>query len=304
MMAAMGKWITSFVWLTPLLLFSADAHAWGLYTHVYFAQLLIWAVPLADPRLRRLAQEFPRLVMAGACLPDLAIVASRIDTDAFGDNHRWETATLLLDNAVTPQEQAIALGYASHLLVDVIAHNHFVPAHESLWIDIPLATHVVAEWAMDAHIQAHLFARPKELLLGEQASLIPFVTAHFGCAQDEAQTVIHALAAADGWLRGSRLHDLLYHGGRRLDRHLKRRFNHYIGETSDRLTQINHLLEGHVPMWHPEAHCRKTARLQVEQHSLRRRKLRLPLPGELFQMPKEMEAMVAPIIAPAMTSVG
>jgi hypothetical protein len=304
MMAAMGKWITPSVWLIPLLLFSADAHAWGLYTHVYFAQLLIWAVPLADPRLRRLAQEFPRLVMAGACLPDLAIVAGRVDTDAFDDNHRWETATLLLDNAATRQEQAIALGYASHLLVDVIAHNHFVPAHESLWLDVPLATHVVAEWAMDAHIQAHLFARPKELLRGEREHLIPFVTTHFGCHRDEAQTVIHALASADGWLRGSRLHDLLYHGGRRLDRHLMRRFDHYIGETSGRLTQLNRLVEGHIPLWQPEARCRKTARRQVEQHSLRRRKLRLPLPGELFQMPKEIEAMAAPIIAPATTSVG
>ncbi len=28
-------------WLIPLLLWSADAHAWGLYTHVYFAQLLL-----------------------------------------------------------------------------------------------------------------------------------------------------------------------------------------------------------------------------------------------------------------------
>ena len=40
-------------WWIPLLLFSADAHAWGLYTHVYFAQLLLWTTPLADPRFRK-----------------------------------------------------------------------------------------------------------------------------------------------------------------------------------------------------------------------------------------------------------
>ena len=46
-------------WLTPLLLYSSDALAWGLYTHVYFAQQLIWAVPLADPRFRRAMFALP-----------------------------------------------------------------------------------------------------------------------------------------------------------------------------------------------------------------------------------------------------
>ena len=64
-------------WFIPLLLWSADAHAWGLYTHVYFAQLLVWAVPLTDPRYRRAVKAFPRLVLAGACLPDLALLSER-----------------------------------------------------------------------------------------------------------------------------------------------------------------------------------------------------------------------------------
>jgi len=37
-------------WSIPASLFAADALAWGLCTHVYFAQLLVWAVPLLDPR--------------------------------------------------------------------------------------------------------------------------------------------------------------------------------------------------------------------------------------------------------------
>ena len=43
--------------LIPLLLHSAEALAWGLATHLYFSQLLLWAVPLLDPRLRAAAKR-------------------------------------------------------------------------------------------------------------------------------------------------------------------------------------------------------------------------------------------------------
>ena len=54
----------------PWLLQSTSAHAWGLYTHVFFAQWLVWGVPFLDGELRRAVARYPKLVMAGACLPD------------------------------------------------------------------------------------------------------------------------------------------------------------------------------------------------------------------------------------------
>lgn len=277
-MRTMKKLLTAVLWLLPLALHSADAHAWGLYTHVYFAQLLVWAVPLADPRLRRLAREMRHLVMAGACLPDLAIVAPR----AFADNHRWETASRLLAESRDEREQALALGFASHLLADVIAHNHFVPAHESLWANIPLATHIACEWAMDAHVAAHLFATPSQLLRREEALIARFVGERFGMENAAARQHVQSLARADAVLRGSRLPELAYRTARRLDGHMERRFNHFAVQTAERMVQLNRLLEGAEPALHPEAACRKTARAQVEQHSRRRVKLRLPLPAEIF----------------------
>lgn len=62
------------IWFLPLILHSGSALAWGLETHIYFSQLLIWAIPLADGAFRRAAGRFPHLVMAGACLPDLSLV--------------------------------------------------------------------------------------------------------------------------------------------------------------------------------------------------------------------------------------
>ena len=305
-MRPMGRVITFIAWLIPLSFYSASAHAWGLFTHIYFAQLLIWAVPLADPRLRRIVREFPHLVMAGACLPDLAIFGKYARTDAFANNHQWESTEKLFREARDEREIALAIGYGSHLLVDVIAHNHFVPAHEILWLDLPMTTHIAAEWTMDAHIRAHLFATPQDLLQRAAPDLIPYVARQFGCSTAQSQAAISALATGDGWLRRGRIPQLLYQVARRVDKPLRRRFDHYIGATAGLLPQLERVLHGETPFLSAEAACRFSAQAQVNRHNERQIRLHLPLPRDLFQIEitNEMEAMAAPISVPAMTSVG
>lgn len=282
----MGKTVTFIAWLIPLCLYSEYAHAWGLLTHLYFAQQLIWAVPLADPRLRRIIRAFPQLVMTGACLPDLAIFAKYAKTDAFAANHLWETTEKLFREARDDKEVALAIGYGSHLLVDVIAHNHFVPAHELLWLDTPMATHIAAEWAMDAHIRPHLFATPQSLLQHDAPSLITYVARQFGCSAEQSRAAISALGTGDGWLRRGRIPQLLYHVAKRIDKPLQRRFDYYIGATAELLPQLERVLQGEIPFLDAEAACRISAQAQVGQHSKRKISLRLPLPRDLFLRPE------------------
>ena len=71
--------------------FPAEALAWGLQTHVYFSQGILLALPLLDPALRRAVQRFPRLLLAGACLPDLALLGRPLGTAAFRGTHGWPT---------------------------------------------------------------------------------------------------------------------------------------------------------------------------------------------------------------------
>lgn len=278
----MQKRITQLLWLLPLCLQSGDAFAWGLYTHVYFAQLLVWAIPLLDPRFRGAAKRLPELVMIGACLPDLALVGKRVGTEAFQDTHRWETAHRLLADAETDEELAFALGFGSHLLVDVIAHNHFVPAHETLWLDLPMVTHVASEWAMDVHIQSQLFAFPGYLLSTHKEMASRFAVTHFGCTPDQALQAIMLLSRADRVLRRSGLPHAIYQAAKVMDRALPRRFDYYVDETSSRLNQINRVLEGHVPAWAPELLCEETKRERMRAYSLRQLRHRLPLPQDLF----------------------
>lgn len=272
------------LYVLPLLLQSGDALAWGLFTHVYFAQLLIWSIPLLDPRLRRAVTRFPRLAMAGACVPDLALVGPRVDSDAFNHTHRWESAHHLLRGARDDDELALAVGYSSHLLVDVIAHNHFVPAHEKLWLDIPWLTHVTVEWAMDAHIRRHAFAPPGELLLDEELRVADFAARAFGTKGFTALKAVRWLGKADRTLRRSRLPELCYRL-MRLDDTLRGRFDDYIHATGKRLRQLDRVLNHEAPAWEAEMNCPVAKRDRLQPFSRADLRALLPLPQDLFAEP-------------------
>lgn len=267
----------------PASLTAADACAWGLYTHVYFAQLLVWAVPLLDPDLRRAVRRFPQRLMSGACLPDLALVGKTAGTAAFDASHRWATAHALLDAARDDEARACAVGAMSHLWVDVIAHNHFVPAHEHLWWNLPLLTHAAAEWAMDRHIARELFRRPAALLHADDW-LVDYVAGNFDCTPAAARRAIRQLAGAEALLRRSRLPEMLHVAGRLFDRQLSTRFDYYIREVSLRLPQMNRVLAGEAPAWLPDCPPVAVGRDRIAAHAHELVACRLPLPADLFEI--------------------
>ncbi|MEW6415703.1 MAG: zinc dependent phospholipase C family protein [Pseudomonadota bacterium] len=269
-------------WAVPALLFAGDALAWGLATHVYFAQWLAWAVPLADPALRRAVRRFPWRVMAGACLPDLALVGATARTRAFDGTHRWDTAHALLARAHDDEARACAVGAISHLWVDIIAHNHFVPAHEHLWWNVPMLTHAAAEWAMDRHVARHVFQSPATLLRGDDW-LVGYVADQFGCPPAASRRAIRQLAGAEALLRHSRLADILHGVGRVFDRRLAARFDYYIQEVTQRLPQINRVLAGEAPAWLPDCPPVNVARERIAAHAPEAVACRMPLPGDLFE---------------------
>jgi hypothetical protein len=270
-------------WLLPLLLWSTDANAWGLYTHVYFAQMLLWAVPLSDPRYRQAVRCFPRLVLAGACLPDLALLSKRPWGEPFSTTHQWQRARKLLDDAQSDEEYALSLGFVSHLLVDVIAHNHFVPAHEKMWGNVPVLTHAACEWAMDMHIREQLFFEPGDLMVAHRNELADYVAQHFVCPHAVAKRGVTMLAGAENLLRVSRLSHLCYQGARALDAGMQRRFNYYLSETGARLAHVDRILSGDVPVWDANPHADDPeVRQRIELIAPLQLRHRIPLPRDVF----------------------
>src|SRR5262245_30048978 len=88
-------------------------------------------------------------MLAGACLPDLALIGRFLRLREFQRSHQWSTLKRFAAVCRSDEELAVAVGYASHLLADVVAHNRFVPEHERRIVDVPHVTHAICEWAMD-----------------------------------------------------------------------------------------------------------------------------------------------------------
>lgn len=239
--------LKKYYWWLPCCLYSIDANAWGLVTHLYFAQSLLWAMPLLDPRLQRAIKNFPEMVMAGACLPDLAIVSHR-----YRHTHLWENAHQLMLAAQTDEELAIAIGYMSHLYVDVIAHNHFVPAHEAMWHKNEILTHIVSEWAMDAHLAPIMNTSPRYLLNRHQDVIAQFISINFRCTKIVTIAALKRLAFWDGVLRLVRLPNMIYFLVRLLDKRVFRHFVYYVAKTQLAVADIGEVLNGRNPILEPE----------------------------------------------------
>ena len=235
-----------------LALLPLDALAWGLETHLYFAQQVLVTAPLADPVLGRAVSRLPQLVLAGACLPDLALVGRVLGTRTFRVTHRWATLRRLAAIVGGDEDRALLVGYASHLMVDVIAHNHFVPEHERRIAKIAHVTHALCEGAMDEFVRATLPARVGDLLLDGRHALEDFVVRGFDCPLQVARKALGTLARADRALRASRVPRACLGFVRRFDRAFSRRGEIYLRETTHRLTQLGRLLEGAEPRWEAE----------------------------------------------------
>ncbi len=230
-----------------MLLFSGDALAWGLQTHLFFAQHVLLAAPLLDADFRRAAFRLPRLVLAGACLPDLSLAGRALGTSAFQYSHLW--ATLRRFSAATcDEERAVAAGYASHLVADVVAHNQFVPEHESRIGKISHFTHALCEWAMDEHVRNAVFAGAGDLLDSERATLAAVVGRHMRCSEALARRSIVFLARADRLFRRSPVPRLCRCIVRRFDYHMAHRFEAYVRQTTAQFAKIGAVLDGAMPV--------------------------------------------------------
>jgi hypothetical protein len=204
-------------------------------------------MPLLDPRLQRAIKSFPELVMAGSCLPDLAIVSHR-----YRHTHLWENAHQLMLTAQTDEEVAIAIGYVSHLYVDVIAHNHFVPAHEAMWHKNEVLTHIASEWAMDAHLAPLMNTSPRYLITQHQDVIAKFISVQFKCTEKVTTIALKRLAFWDGVLRFVKLPSLIYGLVRLLDKRVFKHFVYYVAKTQVAVADIGEVLNGNKPVLEPE----------------------------------------------------
>ena len=232
-----------------LMLFAPDALAWGLQTHVFFAHYALLALPFADPDLRRAAARLPGLVLAGACLPDLALAGRALGTPVFRRTHRWSTLRRLAAAPRDDAERALALGYASHLVSDVIAHNLFVPEHEARLLKVSEVTHAIAEWAMDRHVQESFKIQPREVLAHHHEDAALFASRIFRCPSTLSTRALRLLEHGDGLLRASPLPRLCRTILSLFEKNLEKRFDTYLRRTLGSLRALEPALGGRFADW-------------------------------------------------------
>ena len=240
-----------------LALFPPEALAWGLQTHVFFAETALSLLHLSDPALRQAIAAHPMLVLAGACLPDLFLAGRVLGMPAFRRSHRWSVLRRISHAAVHDHERALLVGYATHLVTDVVAHNDFVPEHEARIARVPHATHALAEWAMDEHLKKRASARPSEVLLADGSTIGNFVAKAFRCDPASAGRALRLLARADGCLRASPVPRLCGVLARAFDRSLAERFDRYASRAAAQLGRLDLALAGELTDWvglDPEGH--------------------------------------------------
>lgn len=230
-----------------LLAFAPDALAWGLETHLFYAHWIVLTLPFVDRDLRRAVLSHPHRVCAGACLPDLALAGRLIGTPAFRRAHNWSTLRRMAAGARSDAELALAVGYGSHLVSDVVAHNEFVPEHEARIARVRHVTHAIAEFAMDQHVRGGLTLSASHVLLADSVTL-GFVERAFRCPRALAQHAIEALAAADRRLRASPVPRLCAGIVRRYYSDL-RHFDRYVSAVKTRLGRLEAALAGEFRDW-------------------------------------------------------
>lgn len=241
--------LRALLYALPLAAFAPDALAWGLQTHLVFAHYALLMTPFADPQLRAAIARFPRLVLAGACLPDLALTGGLVGTPAFRRAHRWSTLRRLAAAPRDDADRALALGYASHLVTDVVAHNHFVPEHEARIGRVRHVVHALAEWAMDDYLRAQRPAEPAEVVAEEFPVMADFITRAFRCEPAVAARALRLLQRGDAALRASPIPAWCRGIVALIDRKLAPRLDDYLRRATETLPGIEAALKGAYVDW-------------------------------------------------------
>lgn len=143
-----------FISLGSLLLAPDTAWAWGPITHIDYAHEALLNVSAYAGSVKTLLSRFPYDFLYGSLAADITLGKDYVDY--IHNCHNWRVGFLILNEARGDRQRAAALGYLSHLAVDIISHNFFVPYKTIRSYPTRTLGHVYWEMRFDAR-------RPKKI---------------------------------------------------------------------------------------------------------------------------------------------
>ncbi len=143
----------------------SPALAWGPGAHIHYALHVLGQLALLAPAVRMLLQKHPNDFLYGTIAADI-IVGKKFAGELYHCHH-WEVAFPLLDAAKDERQQAFIYGYLTHLSVDTVAHNYFVPYTTIRSYEAYTLRHTYWEMRYDLKMPAEVWDILKELAEGD-----------------------------------------------------------------------------------------------------------------------------------------
>jgi len=155
------------------LLLPAAAYAWGPGAHMSYALHALANAALLAPAIRALLKKFPETFLYGTIAADI-IVGKKYAGELYHCHH-WDVALPLLDRAETERERAFLYGYLSHLSVDTVAHNFFVPYKIIRSYETLTLRHTYWEMRFDLKMDPKVWTTLQEVAEGDYQELDRFL---------------------------------------------------------------------------------------------------------------------------------
>lgn len=158
------RWIAPLILAFGVLLFSAEAYAWGVGMHMMHGSTLLQNLQWLAGSLVPVLRAFPRDFLYGCVSADIFIgKGSKYHADHC---HNWSTARRLLQQADDPRLQSFACGYIAHLAADIIAHNVYVPNQLYLTSSTTRLGHIYWELRADEFADQKYWKQVLDILSG------------------------------------------------------------------------------------------------------------------------------------------
>jgi hypothetical protein len=136
------------LWIAAILLLVPDvAYAFGPATHIDLGLHVLRYAALLPPLVRRVVINHPESFLYGGFAAD--VVVGKNLAQHVHHCHNWQVGFRMLDDAPTPDLEALCWGFLSHLSSDVVAHNYFVPLKLILSYQARTTRHVYWEVRFD-----------------------------------------------------------------------------------------------------------------------------------------------------------
>ncbi|MFO1464709.1 MAG: zinc dependent phospholipase C family protein [bacterium] len=138
----------------------------------YASYALAHAAVLAPP-IRALLKKFPETFLYGTIAAD--IIFGKKYAGELYHCHHWDVALPLLDRAETERERTFIYGYLSHLSVDTVAHNFFVPYKIIRSYETLTLRHTYWEMRFDLKLDPKVWKTLEEVAEGDYRELDRFL---------------------------------------------------------------------------------------------------------------------------------